>query len=219
MIQAIIFDMDGLLLNTEPIYTLVTQEVVARYGKVFDWEVKAKMIGRGSEESSQILIDSLKLPISVPEFKAAQAPLFAKEFPKAGAMPHAIELTRSLKKQGLPLAVATSSPSHLFELKTSAHKAWFEIFDCIVKGDDRSVARCKPAPDIFLTAARRLGVEPAHCLVFEDAATGVEAAKAAGMRVIAIPDPNMDLKAYEQADAIIKNLGDFEPEDWGLKPI
>ena len=74
----------------------------------------------------------------------------------------------------------------------------------------------KPAPDIFLLAAKRLGVEPAQCLVFEDAPSGTEAALAAGMSVVVVPHPEMDCNNFKNASQIIPSLNDFEPEFWGL---
>ncbi len=75
----------------------------------------------------------------------------------------------------------------------------------------------KPAPDIYLVAASRLGVDPSECLVFEDALTGVQAGKAAGMRVVAIPDARLDLEAFAIADHVITSLRDFDPSQWGLQ--
>ena len=74
----------------------------------------------------------------------------------------------------------------------------------------------KPAPDIFLLAAKRLGVEPKECLVFEDAPSGTEAAIAAGMSVVVVPHPEMDCNHFKNASQIIPSLKDFEPESWGL---
>ena len=77
----------------------------------------------------------------------------------------------------------------------------------------------KPAPDIFLVAARRLGVDPADCLVFEDSPFGVTAAKAAGMYAVAVPDSHMPREQYEHADLVIDSLADFSLKDWGLPDI
>ena len=76
--------------------------------------------------------------------------------------------------------------------------------------------RGKPAPDIFLLAAKRIGVSPSECLVFEDAPSGTEAALAAGMSVVVVPNPNMDHSRYKDASQIISSLKNFDPEYWGL---
>jgi pseudouridine-5'-monophosphatase len=104
----------------------------------------------------------------------------------------------------------------MFEAKYEKHKKWFSQFKQIVRGDDPELKEGKPAPDIFLLAAKRVGVEPAQCLVFEDAPSGTEAALSAGMSVVVVPDPNMDHSYYKNASQIIPSLKDFDPECWGL---
>ncbi|MDT8447934.1 MAG: HAD-IA family hydrolase [bacterium] len=215
-IQAVIFDMDGLLLETEPIYTQVTQQVVAQFGKTFDWSIKRRMIGRGRQESGQILIDALGLPLDTEALYALQKPLMEAAFKLAQPMPGAVALTQALYRNNVPMALATSSNRHLYEIKTTDHKKWFSQFSAVVTGDDPQVARCKPAPDIFLEAARRIGAEPSHCLVFEDAPTGVTAARAAGMSVVAVPDAHMDLAEYGEAQLVVASLTKFDPIPWGL---
>lgn len=215
-IRAVIFDMDGLLLATEPIYTLVTNRVVERYGKSFDWSVKRHMIGRGRQESAMILINALDLPLDPEELYALQKPLMEEEFPKAQAMPGALALTAALHQNQVPMAVATSSNRHLYEVKTTLHRDWFGKFQTVVTSDEEQVKQAKPAPDIFLEAARRLGIEPKECLVFEDAPTGVQAARAAGMSVVAVPDPHMDRALFAEADLVLGSLSDFDPIPWGL---
>ena len=210
-ISAVIFDMDGLLLDTEPIYTLVTQEVIAPYGKKFDWSVKSKMIGRKNSDAAKILIDSLDLPLSVDTFLDAQVSLFEKHFPSAEPLPGAESLTQLLSQHQIPMAVATSSARKYFELKTSRHQEWFGHFNTVITGDEPGLKNAKPDPAIFLMAAERLGVNPENCLVFEDAPTGVQAANAANMAVIAIPDTNMPVDAFSTADEILNSLEQFHP--------
>jgi hypothetical protein len=86
--------------------------------------------------------------------------------------------------------------------------------DCIVLGDDPTLKRGKPAPDIFLLAAQRLGASPEECLVFEDAHAGMEAALAAGMSVIVVPHPGVDKQLYRGASQILNSLTDFDPQLW-----
>lgn len=90
------------------------------------------------------------------------------------------------------------------------------MFDCVVLGDDPEVHEGKPAPDVFLVVARRLGVAPEKCLVFEDSPAGIAAARRAGMHAVAVPDPNMSAAAYEQADQVLRSLEEFDPAAWGL---
>jgi len=215
-IRHVVYDMDGLLLDTEIFYTQVTQEIVGRYGKVFDWTVKSQMIGRPAIESARHLVAVLELPLRPEQYLAEREALLEQRFAEALAKPGAERLVRHLHQHGIPQAVATSSSRAFFELKTTRHRGWFDLFQCVVTGDDPAVAKGKPAPDIFLAAAARLGGVASGCLVFEDAPSGNQAALAAGMAVVVVPDPNMDRSRYEGADEILDSLEDFEPAAWGL---
>jgi len=215
-ISCLIYDMDGLLLDTEGIYTEVTQQIVGEYGKVFDWSVKEKIIGRRSIQAAEIIVESLDLPISPQDYLDSRKDVLLEKFKDTEALPGAKEMTTHFFKLGIPQALATSSSSPMFEAKFEKHKKWFSQFAQIVRGDDPELKEGKPAPDIFLLAAKRLGVDPAECLVFEDAPTGTEAALAAGMSVVVVPDPNMDHCHYKNASQKISSLKDFDPEYWGL---
>jgi len=215
-ISCLIYDMDGLLLDTEGIYTEVTQQIVGEYGKVFDWSVKEKIIGRRSIQAAEIIVESLDLPISPQDYLDSRKDVLLEKFKDTKALPGAKEMTTHFSKLGIPQALATSSSSPMFEAKFKKHKKWFSQFAQIVRGDDPELKEGKPAPDIFLLAANRVGVDPAECLVFEDAPTGTEAALAAGMSVVVVPDPNMDHCHYKNASQIISSLKDFDPEYWGL---
>ena len=208
--------MDGLLLDTEGIYTEVTQQIVGEYGKVFDWSVKEKIIGRRAVQAAEIIVESLDLPITPQDYLDSRKNVLLEKFKDTVALPGAIEMTTHFFDLGIPQALATSSSSPMFEAKFEKHKKWFSQFTQIVRGDDPELKEGKPAPDIFLLAAKRLGVDPAECLVFEDAPTGTEAALAAGMSVVVVPDPNMDHCHYKNASQIISSLKDFDPEYWGL---
>jgi pseudouridine-5'-monophosphatase len=217
-ITHVILDMDGLLLDTEPFYTEAHQILASRYGKVFDWSVKSQMIGLPAQTSAQAMIRALQLPLSVPEYLEMRAPILENLFPRAQPMPGAVRLTQHFRSCGIPQAVATSSTTHHFHLKTTHHSEWFRTFECVITGDDPAVGRGKPHPDIFLLAADRLKASPASCLVFEDSPAGIEAAFAAGMHSVAVPDPNMSEGRYAKADQIIRSLDDFDFAYWNLPP-
>lgn len=211
-----IFDMDGLLLDTESIYTEATQHVVGQYGKTFDWSIKSHMIGRPALDSARYLVSTLDLPISAEAYLEARETWLLERFPHCKPMHGAKALVRHLRDSKVPIAVATSSVRRLFELKTTNHQEMFNMFDLVVTGDDPEVKHGKPAPDIFAVAAARLGATPSETLVFEDAPSGLAAGIAAGMRVIVVPDPNMDKSRYAEATLVLDSLAEFNPRDFEL---
>lgn len=216
---ACLFDMDGLLLDTEIIYTQVTQQIVGRFGKVFDWSIKGNMIGRPAEDSARYLVEALDLPISAAEYMAERDSLLRKQFACCDSLAGAEALIRHLSQHQIPIAVATSSSRELFDIKTTNHQSWFSLFDTVVTGDDPLIKKGKPAPDIFLLAAQRLTVNPESALVFEDAPTGLHAGIDAGMQVICVPDANMDRSRYEGASRILNSLEQLDLSEFSLPAI
>jgi pseudouridine-5'-monophosphatase len=211
----VIFDMDGLLLDTEPFYTQATQAIVGRYGKTFDWSIKGNMVGRPAMESARYLVEALDLPLAPEEYLREREQMLEVLAPTSVPLPGARALTEGLAAQGAPLAIATSSGRRLFDLKTQRHRDWLAVFRFVVLGDDPRVRRGKPAPDIFLVAADDLGAAPADCVVVEDAPAGVAAARAAGMQVVAVPDPANDQAQFADANCIVPSLTALTPADFG----
>jgi pseudouridine-5'-monophosphatase len=184
----VLFDLDGVLLDTERLYTEATQAIVGRFGKTFTWAIKRQAMGRDARISAAMVLDQLGVPLSPDEFLLERTAILEQLFPHCRAMEGAEAFVRALRAASVPMAVATSSDRRLYDLKVRTH-SWFDLFDAIVCGDDPRVGAKKPSPDIFLLAARELNADPRRCLVFEDSLVGVEAALAAGMRVVALPDP------------------------------
>lgn len=215
-ITHLIYDFDGLLLNTEPIHAQVNQTIAARYGKTVDASVRTKVMGRRAQDSAQIMIEMLALPLTVPEYLEQKDAIIYDLYPSARPMPGAMELTQHFYQAGVPQAIASSSSQRPFHAKTTHYQQWMQRFNCIVLGDDPAIQQGKPAPDIFLIAAERLGAPPEQCLVFEDSLAGVIAAKQAGMTVVAVPDPIMDKSLFQDADAVLNSLLEFEAQQWLL---
>ena len=107
--RAVIYDLDGVLLETEHFYTEVTQQIVSAYGKRFDWTVKSNMIGRPSRESAQYLVETLQLPISPDDYLRMREKGLRERFRTAEEKPGAEAFVRALSARGVPQAVATSS--------------------------------------------------------------------------------------------------------------
>ncbi len=215
-VDGVLFDLDGLLLDTESIYTRVSQEIVSRYGKIFDWSVKANMIGRPAIDSSRHLVETLDIPMTPEQYLEEREELLRKYLPECNPLSGAERLVRHFHRNKIPIAIATSSSLELYAIKIQRHHSWIDLFDVVVTSDDPSVRHGKPSPDIFLVAAAKLGIDASRTLVFEDAPSGLAAGKAAGMRVIAIPDPNMDKSRYQDADQILDGLHNFDPPCFGL---
>lgn len=214
----LIFDLDGLLLDTEPLYSTAFQRVCGRYGQTYGYDVKARVMGRTAPEAARIVVDLLGLPLSAEELQQGTAHELAQLLPTAALMPGAERLILHLREQGVPFALATSSSAESFKLKTARHQDFFALFHHVVLGDDPEVHAGKPAPDIFRTCASRFSPapDPKECLVFEDAPNGVDAALAAGMRVVMVPDVNLNRDLTQKATAVLYSLEDFQPELWGL---
>ncbi|KAI9472102.1 MAG: HAD-like domain-containing protein [Benjaminiella poitrasii] len=217
-----IFDMDGLLLDTERVYTEVTQQILDKYtnGLRFTWDVKSQLMGRSGDEAAAMVVNTYNLPMTPVEYLAETAIIQENLFPHAKFLPGVEKLIRHLHAHNIPIAVATSSTRAKFELKTSLSKEVFELFDVIICGDDPEIKNAKPSPDLFLTAQKRLGNPSAeNCLVFEDAVNGVCAALNAKMNVVWIPDVNIKALTGDHdhgATIVLGSMEDFIPEAFAL---
>jgi pseudouridine 5'-phosphatase len=215
-VSHVIYDMDGLLLATEQLYTEAMRVVLARYGRELDWSLKAQIIGLQAIESARHTVATLGLPVTADVYLNERNRELEPRLASAEAKPGARELVEHLHRNGVPQVVATSSSRALAALKIAGHTDWFRLFEHLVSVDDPGIERGKPHPDVFLAAARLLGAAPSACLVFEDSPAGVAAARGAGMSVVAVPEPEIGHERVADADQVLESLEAFEPECWGL---
>nr|CAI5841428.1 unnamed protein product [Callosobruchus analis] len=221
-ITHVIFDMDGVLLDTEVIYKSVIANIAKRYGKVYTPNIIAKVIGTPERESSRIAVTEMKLPMSVDDFQKEFNKSSHDQFHNLPLLPGAEKLINHLKYIRIPMAVATSSHWESYELKARPHKELFKAFSHVVcGGDDPEVKHGKPSPDIFLVCASRFRdkPKPEKCLVFEDSPNGVKAAVAAKMQAVMIPDELVPKELRKEATVVVKCLDETPLQAFGLPPI
>ena len=205
-----LFDLDGTLLDTEPLHTKAIDTLLAPYGHRLTPALKQRMMGRGTKEAAGILIEALGLPITPDDYVVERDPVLWELTRNAAEIPGAAAFVAELAQRGVPIALATSSPRRLAYSKMGDHPMQAH-FSAMVFGDDPEVVQLKPAPDIFLEAARRIGADPAYTLVFEDSLSGVAAARAAGMDVVLISDPDHGPGDAPGALRVVRDFRELEP--------
>ena len=210
-IEAVVFDMDGVLVDTEHLWDEVRAALTEEWGGRYTPEAQEAMMGMSSPEWSRYLHEVVGLrehPEAInAEVVRRMLTRYESDLP---VIPGAVEAVRRLAAASLPLAVASSSNPELIETVVRRLQL-AELFRVVVSSEE--VPRGKPAPDVYLEAARRLGVDAACCLAVEDSASGIRAAHAAGMRVVAYPNrhypPASDALAL--AAEVVDSLDELVP--------
>ena len=211
MIAAVVFDMDGVIVDSEQVWDDVRESYVREVGGTYTDSATRDMMGMSSVEWSRYMAEELGVPGTPEEINAAIVQRMLERYGEAPPLiPGAVEAVRRCAERW-PLAVASSSNPELIEVVLDVA----ELHDVIpVVVSSQEVTRGKPAPDVYLEAARRLGVDPHLCAAVEDSHNGIGSAKAAGLRVIAIPNQHVppDETALAQADVVLRSIDELTPD-------
>ena len=200
-VRAVVFDMDGVLVDSEPVWNRVRVELAAERGLTWTDEMQRACMGRATVEWAEVVRDRLHLPWSVDEVIAdVRRRMQAAYRQRLPVIPGAVEAVRRIAA-AFPVALASGSMTVLIHEVLSA-TGLERVLPVVVLGD--TVPRGKPAPDIYLEAARRLELPPEDCAGVEDSANGLRALRAAGMKAIAIPTADYPLPAEALALAHLR---------------
>jgi HAD superfamily hydrolase (TIGR01509 family) len=212
--KAVIFDMDGVLTDSEPLINAAAVAMFKELGLVAQPEDFFPFIGTGENRYIGGVAEKYGFPLDIPAAKKRTYEIYLEMVPtRLRAFPGAVELVRELKARGVRIAVASSAD--LIKIEANLNKIGLPPteWDAIVCAED--VTHKKPAPDIFLAAARKLGLAPAECVVIEDAVNGIEAAKTAGMRCVAVAS-SFPADQLHEADLVRETIAEVRLPDLGL---
>jgi HAD superfamily hydrolase (TIGR01509 family) len=210
VIEAVVFDLDGVLLQSEEVWDAVRERYVRDRGGRYDDEVQRAMMGMSAPEWSRYLHEEAGVseePEAINrDVVALMLEAYRRELPLLPGAADAVRRTAA----AFPLALASSSNREVFEAVLEL-AGLAGCFKATVSSEE--VARGKPAPDVYVEAARRLGVAPERCAAVEDSHAGIRSAKSAGMRVVAIPNASYppDDEALELADVVLESLDQLTP--------
>jgi HAD superfamily hydrolase (TIGR01509 family) len=210
VIEAVVFDLDGVIVDSEHVWEEVRAAYTREAGREYTDRATRDMMGMSSLEWSAYMASELGVPGTPEEINAAVVERMLARYGEAPPLiPGAAEAVRAIAARR-PVGIASSSNPELIEVVLRA-SGLAEVVSVAVSSED--VAHGKPAPDVYLEAARRLGVEPSRCAAVEDSHNGIRSARAAGMRVIAIPNahfpPGED--ALAEADVVLGSIDELTP--------
>ncbi len=211
MIEAVVFDLDGVLLDSEQLWDAAREQLAKEQGGRWHDRAQRDMMGMSSREWSRYMHETIGLPEPPDEINREVVERLATGYrERLPAIEGAREAVERLAARW-PLGLASSSNRELIDLALELLGV-SDLFKATVSSEE--VARGKPAPDVYLAAARRLGVDPARAAAIEDSQNGILAAKAAGMRVIAIPNRHFPPgeEALREADVVLGSLAELTAE-------
>ena len=211
MIDAVVFDLDGVIVDSEQVWDDVREIYTRETGGTYTETATRDMMGMSSVEWSRYMSDALGVPGTPAEINDAIVTRMLERYGEAPPLlPGAVAAVRRVADRW-PLAIASSSNPELIEvvLRSSGLASLFPV-----AVSSQEVPRGKPSPDVYLEAARRLGVDPTACAAVEDSHNGIRSAKAAGMFVVAVPNPHFppDDEALAQADVVVASIGELQVE-------
>jgi HAD superfamily hydrolase (TIGR01509 family) len=208
---AVVFDLDGVLIDSEPVWNAAREELVRERGGTWHDHATTDMMGMSSTEWSRYMHDRLGVPMDPSEINDEVVrrvrSAYEEQLP---LLPHAVETVRQLAARW-PLGLASSSNRPIIELVLKL-TGLTPCFAPVVSSEE--VEQGKPAPDVYVAAARQLGVDPRACIAIEDSTNGIKAAVAAGMRTIAVPNRGFppDDEVLAQAAVVVPSLADVTPD-------
>jgi len=211
VIDAVVFDLDGLLLDSEQVWDEVREQLTRERGGRWHEGATRDMMGMSSVEWSRYMHERLGLPEPAAEINAEVVRRMLERYrERLPLLPGAVEAVRRLAARW-PLGLASSSNRELIELALEA-AGIAELFRVTVSSEE--VERGKPAPDVYVEAAKRLGVAPERAVAVEDSHNGILSARAAGMSVIAVPNPHFPPRpeALAEADVVLGSLAELTPD-------
>jgi HAD superfamily hydrolase (TIGR01509 family) len=211
VIEAVVFDLDGLLLDSEQLWDEVREELARERGGRWHERAQRDMMGMSSPEWSRYMHEVIGLPEPPEEISAEVVRRLEERYrERLPLLPGAREAVERIAAHW-PLGLASSSNRELIDLVLDQGDL-ARFFRVTVSSEEVELG--KPAPDVYLEAARRLGVDPIRAVAVEDSHNGIRSAKAAGMRVVAIPNPHFppDEEAIAQADVVLDSLAELAPD-------
>lgn len=207
MLEAVIFDMDGVIVDSEPGYLIAMNEVLKPYGIYVDKRFNERFIGKASVEAWKIIrrevgITDMTTVQCVEAMEASRRRLIEKEGyrPIKGTIP----LIQRLYKDGIKLAIASSNTREEIFCVMEELKIW-SYFSCIVSGWDECTYS-KPDPEVFEKAVEKLGMKKENCLIIEDSDNGARAGKTAGIKVLGFRNPEVGTQRLEDADYVVEDM-------------
>ncbi|MEZ4547402.1 MAG: HAD family phosphatase [Thermodesulfobacteriota bacterium] len=210
MINAVIFDMDGVMIDSEPLWEKTERILLARRGIDYSPDYRDKIVGLNQRDSGRLLVDTFDLDETVDDIINERISILTSIYEEElELIPALVPLLEQLAREGYRLAVASSSPLRVVTFVLDMFSL-HNHFLTVVSGD--SVGNGKPHPDIYLHTADMLGVVPAECVAIEDSINGLRSAKGAGMYCIAIPDKRLTPEQFESADVILDSLRELTSE-------